>query len=791
MKKSTLIVLGLLACSASPAAAQTVAASAAVVSQAVKKADFKSLPRPVGDVDANLHKIAPNAPLLLQAHRASKASLRAGAPLTASVSVEGMGESQAYFEEDFNGGAIPEGWQIAPTEEVTWNVSKPTGNKAFTEDPEDGGSLVQDTPYQVFKREKSWAVTPEFTVGPNALLEVWMGFSLNYEDECSMKIQVSDDNFTTSTDLWFSREQTGEKPWQWRKVQASMAAFAGKTVRLRFFYGSGSGDEIFDTGGYSGDYRIDNIRVSGPGTVESVAVTTGERIRFVADTDADVDGWQWSFPGGVPSSSTEASPEVYYTADGEYDVTLTVTRGEETATDTRVGFVKVTGTEPVAVIGYPATFRHYEQGRIPLVAPLVPVTFRDASTGFPDTWFWGFDGVDPDSSVLTTADTRDVSVGYSFLHEHPVGLAVSNTHGSSEVFGSVVAEYGGNITNLRPGERGTVFDLEGSGTFPGSNTMGITAYAEKFSAPSRPMRVYGAYVFFTKALASSAYYQMQPITVRLCKADENGLPGEALDFALWDVFELEVGDGSSNMVATGFQFTEDPIVDSDFFIVVEGIPELVDTADEQCDVRMAMAPFRSEGNTAYMLKNDKWVNVAEYFPAPANHTSYMILANMAHSVISNVPGTDSEFTVNQNAGELTLQLFSYMGWNKEKSSCSVPWLHITSEPGEMTVDEVKVAYDALPGETSRSGEITITDGVTSHIFTVTQEYQTGLKAAEIASAITYDRATATITAPGAIEVCTATGALVARTSENNLNVATLVPGVYVARSGGASLKFVR
>lgn len=787
MKKSPLIVLGILALAAFPGSAQTVASSACVAAKAVRSLDFNSLPRPAGDVDKKLHSIDPAAPLLQQVRRASMSSARAGAPLTASVSVEGMGESQAYFEENFNDGAIPEGWVVAPTENVTWKVSLPTGTKVFAEDPDDGGSLVQDTPYQVFKREKSWVVTPAFTVGANALFEAWIGFSLNYEDACSMKIQVSDDDFATFTDLWFSREQTGEKPWQWRKVQASMAAFAGKTVKLRFFYGSGTSDETFDAGGYSGDYRIDNIRVSGPGTVESVAVTTGERIRFVADTDADAEGWQWSFPGGVPATSTEASPEVYYTVDGEYDVTLTVTRGDETATDTRVGFVKVTGTEPVAAIGYPATFRHNGMGRLPMVAPMVPVTFRDASTGFPDSWSWEFAGVDPDNTVLTTADTREVAVGYSYLHEHPVALTVANSHGTSSAYGSVVAEYEGNITNLRPGEYGTTFDLEGSGTFPGSNTMKITAYAEKFSAPSRPMRVYGAYVFFTKALASSAYYQMQTITVRLCKADENGLPGEELDFGFWDVFELETADDTP----TGFEFTEAPVVDSEFFIVVEGIPELVDNVDEQCDVRMAMAPFRSEGNTAYMLKDGKWVNVAEYFPAPANHTSYMILANMAHSVISNVPGTDNDFTVNQNAGELTLQLFSYLGWDKEKSTCSAPWLHIVSEPGEMTVDEVKVTYDALPGQTPRFGEITLTDGVTSHTFTVTQEYQSGLHEAEAAPAIGYDRAAALLTAGDAIRVYNATGAEVARSADGALSVAHLAPGVYMARSGEATLKFAR
>ena len=44
----------------------------------------------------------------------------------------------------------------------------------------------------------------------------------------------------------------------------------------------------------------------------------------------------------------------------------------------------------------------------------------------------------------------------------------------------------------------TVFDLDGESSFPGSNKWGITAYAERFSAPSVPMKVFGAYVYFVK-----------------------------------------------------------------------------------------------------------------------------------------------------------------------------------------------------------------------------------------------------------------------------------------------------
>ncbi len=110
----------------------------------------------------------------------------------------------------------------------------------------------------------------------------------------------------------------------------------------------------------------------------------------------------------------------------------------------------------------------------------------------------------------------------------------------------------------------------------------------------------------------------------------------------------------------------------------------------------------------------------------------------------------------------------------------------------MTVDEVKVTYDALPGTSPRSGEITLTDGITSHTFTVTQEYQSALTAAAATSgSIVYDGPAATLTAPGPVTVCNAMGAEVAHSVNGTLYVGHLAPGVYVARSGSDTLKFMR
>lgn len=57
--------------------------------------------------------------------------------------------------------------------------------------------------------------------------------------------------------------------------------------------------------------------------------------------------WNWSFPGGTPSSSTQSSPSVIYATPGIYDVSLTVSNSGGSQTVARTGYVRV-GDKPVA-----------------------------------------------------------------------------------------------------------------------------------------------------------------------------------------------------------------------------------------------------------------------------------------------------------------------------------------------------------------------------------------------------------------------------------------------------------
>lgn len=74
-------------------------------------------------------------------------------------------------------------------------------------------------------------------------------------------------------------------------------------------------------------------------------VCAGNSISFSdLSYNADVDGswtWNWSFPGGTPSSSTQQNPVVQYNAAGTYNVTLTVSNSQGNNSLTKSGYVNI------------------------------------------------------------------------------------------------------------------------------------------------------------------------------------------------------------------------------------------------------------------------------------------------------------------------------------------------------------------------------------------------------------------------------------------------------------------
>jgi len=70
-------------------------------------------------------------------------------------------------------------------------------------------------------------------------------------------------------------------------------------------------------------------------------ICAGDSIQFTDFSYNNVTGWNWTFTGGSPSSSTDANPKIEFPTAGTYAVTLQVTDGSTNVSTTKSGYISV------------------------------------------------------------------------------------------------------------------------------------------------------------------------------------------------------------------------------------------------------------------------------------------------------------------------------------------------------------------------------------------------------------------------------------------------------------------
>ncbi|MBS1685843.1 MAG: choice-of-anchor J domain-containing protein [Bacteroidetes bacterium] len=128
----------------------------------------------------------------------------------------------------------------------------------------------------------------------------------------------------------------------------------GQNVRIQANFGVGGGHAAI----------LNSLGCVAPGggpyanfTADKLNICAGDVVQF---TDMSIDTptiYQWTFPGGTPSTSTDVNPLVTYNTPGTYDVTLTVTKDTRRNTKTISGYISVKGTSALPLAeGFEGTF---------------------------------------------------------------------------------------------------------------------------------------------------------------------------------------------------------------------------------------------------------------------------------------------------------------------------------------------------------------------------------------------------------------------------------------------------
>jgi len=93
---------------------------------------------------------------------------------------------------------------------------------------------------------------------------------------------------------------------------------------------------------------IDNTLVANFGSDLTEICETGE-VQFNDNSTGNITGWNWTFEGGIPATSTEQNPVVLYNTFGVYDVELTVTNGSSNNTILIEDYITVNALPPTTL----------------------------------------------------------------------------------------------------------------------------------------------------------------------------------------------------------------------------------------------------------------------------------------------------------------------------------------------------------------------------------------------------------------------------------------------------------
>lgn len=76
-------------------------------------------------------------------------------------------------------------------------------------------------------------------------------------------------------------------------------------------------------------------------SADQVLVAIGSTVQFSEDCWGEPDTYTWTFEGGTPSTSTETNPQVIYNEEGSFNVTLVITKGDDTQTISKEEYIAV------------------------------------------------------------------------------------------------------------------------------------------------------------------------------------------------------------------------------------------------------------------------------------------------------------------------------------------------------------------------------------------------------------------------------------------------------------------
>ncbi len=511
--------------------------------------------------------------------------------------------------------------------------------------------------------------------GVNAIQWTSGGLSNSGED-----IEITDDNGAVVAYIDF----LPGAPWPVDVIGKSMR-FCNPDLPNNVAANWSSSDELIAT---IGGQNIFGSPLEGCGATPLVANFVGNPLEL--DMGGNVDftdlstgsptGWSWSFQGGTPSSSTVQNPQnIVYNTAGTYNVTLTVTRGGDNDTETKVGYITVNDPTEPPVADFEADLTTVFVGQF--------VHFTDLSTNSPTSYQWTFQGGSPASSTV-----QNPTVTYNTPGIYDVTLYVENSAGNDELTRS-------DYITVLPASVGELVITEIMYNSPESGNDSLE-YVEIYNSSDNEVNMFG--YSFTNGIE----YVFPQITL------ENG------DYLLVAIDSLAL---LNTLGVTAYQWTSGALSNSGELLKLSS--PMGETVDSIPYLNVAPWPVEANGGGSSMTICDP---NTENSLGEAWHASVNFLAvNSVGDSIFGSPGMDPEPISNFQAN-IVLPGVGDMVEFTELSTCnatSFAWVFEGGTPATSTQANPTITYNSA-GEFDVT--LTVSNATGSHTLTMTNYIQVGV-----------------------------------------------------------------
>ena len=160
---------------------------------------------------------------------------------------------------------------------------------------------------------------------------------------------ASNTNVCSGGSVTFTNNSSGPPlTWQWTFPGGSPGSYTGANPPAITYNNPGTYDVtlvVTDAGGNDTETKTGFITVANVFanfTASATSIIIGNSVTFTDNSTCSPTSWNWSFPGGNPSSYIGSNPPaITYSTAGTYDVILTVTKGSSSDIETKTGYINV------------------------------------------------------------------------------------------------------------------------------------------------------------------------------------------------------------------------------------------------------------------------------------------------------------------------------------------------------------------------------------------------------------------------------------------------------------------